>query len=272
MQTKKVLNSLKKASPTILSILATLGMVGTTVTAVRSTPKAIQLIKENSIKKYGNDSEFTKKEAVASAWRCYIPSLIIGVSTVACIFGSNFINKKQKAALIGAYSLISNSYREYKEKVVELYGEETHRKIMESLAVEKAKKNNIHAQSLLTDCNLIDGDEDIHLFYDSFSERYFESTLCRVMNAEYHFNRNFVTLSGACLNEFYDFLGIEPIKSGSDIGWAVDDEFYWVDFTHQLVHLDGGLDCYIIDYAFPPVLNFEYGYWDVLNEKYDTRE
>lgn len=273
MQTKRIINSLKKASPTILSILATLGMVGTTVMAVRSTPKAIRLIKEDSIKKHGNDLEFTKKEAIISAWRCYIPSLIIGASTIACIFGSNFINKKQKAALIGAYSLISNSYREYKEKVVELYGEETHKKIMESLAVEKAKKIDIRAHSWFSSSSLIDADDDgdeIKLFYDRISDRYFKSTLSRVINAEYNLNRNFVLGGGAYLNNFYDFLGIDPIKEGDVIGWGIDDEFYWIDFDHQLVKLDDGLECYIIEPVYEPVPECEYGYWDSLNKYADS--
>lgn len=46
------------------------------------------------------------------------------------------------------------------------------------------------------------------LFYDVFSERFFESTLTDVMSAEYKLNRE-IDLYGAYLNQFYEFLEAE---------------------------------------------------------------
>ena len=63
------------------------------------------------------------------------------------------------------------------------------------------------------------------------------------------------------MNEFYDFLGIEETKEGDMLGWAVEDEFYWVDFDHRKVELEDGMECYIIDTQFEPSTKLlEYGY------------
>lgn len=69
-----------------------------------------------------------------------------------------------------------------------------------------------------------DADEEPRLFYDSFSNRYFQATFSQVLQAEYHLNRNFALMGGFVpLNMFYEFLGIEPKQDFAGLGWWVDD-------------------------------------------------
>lgn len=49
------------------------------------------------------------------------------------------------------------------------------------------------------------------LFYDGYSQRYFESKISQVLQAEYHLNRNFAIGADVTLNDFYLFLGIDRI-------------------------------------------------------------
>ena len=108
---------LKRGSPTILTCLGAVGVVATTVSAVMATPKAIEKIRKDSLINHdGDPCGYSKTEAIKSAWVYYIPSTVIGVSTIICIVGANVLNRHQQASLSSAYALINKSYNEYKEQ------------------------------------------------------------------------------------------------------------------------------------------------------------
>ena len=104
---------LRRNSSTILTCIGAVGVVATAVMAVKATPKALELI-ENAKEEKGE--ELTKIEVVKVAGPTYIPAIVTGVATVACIFGSNVLNKRSQASLMSAYALLDNSYKEYKKK------------------------------------------------------------------------------------------------------------------------------------------------------------
>lgn len=79
---KRVGRQLYRPSPTILTVVASVGVIATSITAVRATPKAIKLLKEAELEKGEN---LTKLEIVRVAGPIYIPSALLGVSTIACI-------------------------------------------------------------------------------------------------------------------------------------------------------------------------------------------
>ena len=97
----------RKYSPMALSCVASVGVIVTAVVAVKATPKALSLVMEDSRKNHDGDPyAYTKKEAIASAWKCYIPAAAFGVSTIACIMSANALNRRQQAALTSAYALL----------------------------------------------------------------------------------------------------------------------------------------------------------------------
>lgn len=258
---KMKLQKLTKASPTILSCLAAAGVIGTAILAARSTPKALWKIREDSKEKHDGDPDaYTALEAVKSAWICYIPAAVTGAATIVCIFGANVLSKQQQAALTSAYALLNDSYQNYKSKLKELYGDEAHQKIIDSIAVEKAGNVYISAPNIIGSSSLTFDEpnpEDTRLFYDSFSRRYFESTLVQVLNAEYHLNRNYALGYGVCINDLYRFLGIDIIPGGDELEWFGSDGFWWIDFDHHKTVLDDGLEVYVIDLVFEPRLATE---------------
>lgn len=254
---KKTGKALKKASPTILSIFGAVGVVTTVVLAVKATPKALEQIEgAKEIKNRENGENLTRMERIAACWRCYIPATATGIATIACILGANVLNRRQQASLASAYALMNRSYSDYKRQVKEIYGEDAHKKIMSSLATEKVDSDHvIKAPGIMGESSLEfeDADEEERLFYDSFSGRYFTSTISKVLQAEYHLNRNFAINGGEIpLNHFYELLGIAGIPEGGSIGWFVNDDMYWVDFDHSKVILEDGLECYIIDMVYTP--------------------
>lgn len=206
--------------------------------------------------------ELSKWETIQVAAPTYIPAVLLGTVTVTAIFGANILNKRSQASLASAYALLDQSYKEYRSKLKELYGEETHKNIMDSITLDHAENVSITCGSLysLETCNLSIEENSGRpiLFYDAFSKRYFEKTIEQVLNAEYHINRNCVLASGVTVNEFYEFLGLSRIDGGDDLIWMPCDAYLWIDFNHRKVQLEDGLQCYIIEMMFEPMLEEEY--------------
>ncbi len=252
---KGIVGFIKKNSSTILTCAGAAGVIATSVMAAKATPKAMRLIETAKADK---GEELSKNETIKIAAPVYIPAAVMGTLTISCIFGANILNKHEQAAITSAYALVSNAYREYKNKTREICGEETHKKILESIAAEKSKNVYIYAGSYVGSTSLVfeDSGEEERLFYDSFSGRYFQSTISKVLIAEYHINRNYVLGASPSLNEFYEFLGLETTEFGESVGWhdeCYDSGVYWIDFDHSKAELEDGLECYIIDMIFPPI-------------------
>ena len=133
MKGTQLLKKLCDNSSTILTCVGAIGVIATTVMAVKATQKAVELLKAAEEEK-GED--LTKLETVNVAGPLYIPTVLTGVSTIACIFGANFLNKRNQAALISAYALLDNSYKEYIRKTEELYGDDADAQVKEELAKE----------------------------------------------------------------------------------------------------------------------------------------
>lgn len=239
---------LKRVSPTILSCLAAVGVVATTVAAVRATPKALRLLDEARKEKGEN---LSKAECVIAVGSVYIPTAAIGFSTIVCIFGANALNRKQQASLTSAYMMLHNYHKEYRDKLVEMYGKDTDVQIRNAMAREHYSYHQIGL-------NAPDGKV---IFYDELSGESFLRYEREVMDAEYHLNRNFVLRGYAPLNEFYEFLGLPKTEYGDTVGWTTTDGYYWIDFEHRLISQDdGGTDVYIIDIIFPPDADYLEGW------------
>lgn len=246
---------LKRSTPTILSIIGSAGVIATAVLAVKATPKALDCIRHDSrINHDGNPYEYTKLEAFKSAWKCYIPSVTIGIGTIMCIFGSNALNKRQQAAMTSAYMLLDNAYKDYKKKTTELFGNDSDTLVKSAIARDKIVNDTI--PDLGEKC----------LFYEYNYGEYFERSKEEVLNAEYKFNLKFSSRGYANLNDFYELLDLPKTDFGEILGWIFCDELYgssWIDFKHELLELEDGMECYIIDMPISPII----GYMDFSSQK-----
>lgn len=238
---------LSRNGSTILTCIGGVGLVATAVLTAKATPKAMTRVEDAREKK---GEELTKVETVIAATPAYIPPIITGVATLACMFGANALSKRQQASLISAYALLDNSYKEYKKKVNEVYGEGANEHVKEEIAKDKYEDSDIKPS------------EGLKLFYDDFSGRLFESTIEKVQEAEYNINRDLSMQGYATLNEFYDYLGLVPIEGGDDLGWsaAMNFDYYWqqwIDFGHHKTTMGDDLECIMITMFSEPTLGWE---------------
>lgn len=257
---QKLKRGLKQASPAILTCVSVVGMVATTVMAVKATPRATRLIEQAEVEKslklgQGSESldgELTPLEVVQLTWRCYIPAAAIGLSTIACIFGANALNKRNQASLVSAYAMLSESYQRYRRAANTVYGEDANSKIK----AQMAKDTYVSADGYSVYSSDLDPESEKILCYDLFSQRYFTATMAAVLNAQYHVNRNLCLRGYTAINEFYEFLGIEPINHGDEIGWSMDEflegGIMWLDFENSQSVLDDGMECCVISALWDP--------------------
>lgn len=244
-QTKKFLN---RHSSTLLTITGAAGVIGTTVMAVKATPKALQLIEEAKEEK-GED--LTKFEVVKKTAPVYLPSVLVGASTIACIFGANILNQRKQAALMSAYALLDNSYKEYTGKTKELYGEQADIDIRDEIVKDKYLDYECETEK----------EGDTKLFYEDTYGGYFEATDADVLKAEMEVNRLLAFRGYVSINEYFTLLGIKDKYFDYPLGWSCDtieqeQTEYWLDFSHRKVTLEDGMECTIVSPHLNPLPDF----------------
>lgn len=242
---KTVQGTLAKHSPEILTGLGVSGMIATTVLAVKATPRAIDLIEEDSRRNHDGDPyAYTKKEAIQSAWKCYIPAAVTGTASVACLIGASSVNAKRNAALATAYTISETALSEYRNKVVETIGEKKEKEVREKVAKEKIKKKSPVQKEIIVTGN------GKTLCFESMGGRYFKSDMETIKSVVNDLNlrmRNDLTIN---LNEFYYEIGLDETDVGKYLGWDIDKGYIDIDFSSQLT--EDGTPCLVVGFLTPP--------------------
>lgn len=238
-----------KHSPAILTGIGITGMLTTTVLAVKATPKALDIIADIKERHEDDgDKKAVAKEFVKEVVPVYIPSVITGAVSVACLVGANSVHARRNAALAAAYTISNTSLKEYREKVVETMGEKKDRAIKDEIAKDKLEQDPVQNHEVIVT------KKGTTLCYDCIFGRYFRSDMETIKRAITKINRDLVTDMYASLNDFYCEIDIPPVKIGDDIGWNIDDGILDVDFSSQLA--DDGTPCLVIGYTTAPKYGF----------------
>ncbi len=243
---KGIKASISRHSPEILTGIGIAGMITTTILAVKATPKAIKLIEAEKQAKHVDT--LSPVDTVKTVWKCYIPAAMTGVSSIACLIGSNAINAKRNAALTTVYTLSEMARNEYKEKVIETIGEKKERTIKEKVDAERIKKDPVSKKEVIIT------EKGTTLCYDHVFGRYFKSDIDLINRAMNKINREIVINMYASLNDFYAELGLSPVEMGYDLGWNIDDGTIEIEPSSQLA--DDGTPCLVIDYSVSPKYNY----------------
>ena len=233
---------IQKNSPTILTALSVAGLATTVIMAVSATPKALALLEEE--KNCKEDGELTTKEVVKTAWKCYIPTAIMGTATAVCMVCSTKISLRRNAALASAYSLAETALKEYQAKVVETIGENKEKKIREEIAQDRVNKNQPNKEIFIA------GNGDT-LCLDLSSDRYFKTTIDKLRKAENELGKEMLNSMWVSLNEVYMEIGLEPIPIGYDIGWDINRDGL-VQFNLSACISEDNQPCITLDFMQDP--------------------
>jgi hypothetical protein len=170
--------------------------------------------------------------SVGKIAKLYAPSLLLGAASVACLTKSHSILTQRNLALTAAYAAVDEAFRQYRDRVVEKYGEDQDREFRYSseevdIVDEKGKLHteirvgpdtpSMYARFFdpLSDC--WDKNPEYNLIFLQCQQRYVNDML--------------IARGHVFLNEVYDKLGLDRTKAGSVVGWIVsDDNDNYIDF------------------------------------------
>lgn len=247
MDISKLLNSSKKKltdnAPEILIGVGLAGMLTSTVMAVKATPKAMEIIKEEE--EYLN-RDLSKMEKAKLVWKPYVPAAIGYCASAALIIKANNVNNARSAMFASAYKLSEKALLDYKDKVIEVIGEEKEREISD--AVVRAKQHTHPASEVIFGTGQC-------LCYDPISGRYFNSDMDKIRKIENDLNYRLMKENMVSLNEFYTELGMECSDMGFKYGWNIDEGLIEVRFTSTIT--DDNKLCLVVSFARSPRLDFD---------------
>ena len=250
---KKIFNDISekmsKHSPEILVGVGIAGMFSTVAMAVKATPKVYSMIeKEKEVRRLEEKPELTKIDIFKMAWKPYLPAAIMFGCSTACIIGANSVNAKRNAVLSTACHISERALAEYRDKVVEVIGEEKEKEIRDKVSKDRMEKDPISNNTVI----LAKGDT---LCYDTITGRYFKSDVDRIKKAENELNHILITGDYCSLNEFYDMLDIPATEMGTAVGWNVKNGLVEIYFSAQIA--DDGQPCVVVNYDIQPTYNFD---------------
>lgn len=258
-----------KRSPEILTGIGIAGMVTTTVLAVKVTPKALELIEEekraqnrallDEAEKTGSDvaaqvSRLKPIETVKVAWKPYIPAMLTGMASIACLIGAQSVSARRHAALYSAYKLSETALTEYKDKVVETIGEKKEKQIKQKIAEDKVDKAIEDIKENKT--KVVVSEDGDTWFIDAYSQIPFKSTVNKIDKAINELNRDMVVYAptGASLSDFYDKLDLPHTGYSDQVGWTLDDGPVEKDISDAIVK--DGKAYIILDFMVRPQYDF----------------
>ena len=250
---KKARASMKRHSPEILTGVGIAGMITTTIMAVRATPKALMLIDEKEIEE---NRRLSKREKFKTSWKCYVPSTLVGATSVTCLIGATSVNIRRNAALAAAYSVSEAALKEYQEKVVEVIGEKREQAVRDAVA-----KDKVESTPVVTSQVVLTGHGDM-LCFDIWGGRYFKSDIEIIRRAVHDLNEQMRSENYISLNEFYDTIDLPHAKIGDILGWNIESGYIELVFSSQIAPDSACPDtpCLVIDFRQPPQYEFDKGW------------
>ena len=259
--TSKAVMKLKKHSPEILVVAGIAGTVVSAVLACKATTKVAEILDETkgtldtihegmetgAINGQEYTNEDGKKDTVVvyaqtgmKLAKLYGPAIILGTLSITSILASNNILRKRNVALGAAYAAINKSFKEYRGRVIERFGEQVDTELKYGIKAKKfeeievdpetGKEKKVKKTVMVADPNL---QSDYAVYFDSKSRSYETNPDYNRMflKAQQAFaNDKLQTRGHLFLNEVLDDLDLPRTPAGQIVGWTKDGPDGYVNF------------------------------------------
>lgn len=257
----KTVMKLKKHSPEILVVAGIAGTVVSAVLACKATTKVAEILDETkgtldtihegmetgAINGQEYTTEDGKKDTVVvyaqtgmKLAKLYAPAIILGTLSITSILASNNILRKRNVALGAAYAAIDKSFKEYRGRVIERFGEQVDTELKYGIKAKKfeeievdpetGKDKKVKKTVMVADPNL---QSDYAVYFDSKSRNYETNPDYNRMflKAQQAFaNDKLQTRGHLFLNEVLDDLDLPRTPAGQIVGWTKDGPDGYVNF------------------------------------------
>lgn len=244
---------LKKYAPELFLAAGIAGAVASAVLACKATTKLSAIVNKaaEEIDTIHNSAEDTcladvysaadaKKDLVIvytrtglDVLKLYGPALTLGAASIASVLASHNIMRGRNAAIAAAYAAVDNSFKQYRGRVMERFGEEVDRELryaikaheLEETTIGKNGKEKTVKKTVSTVG--VDGISDYARFFDEASpcwEKDSSYNLTFLLAEQNYANDRLRARGYLFLNEVYERLGIPTTKAGQVVGWLYDPE------------------------------------------------
>lgn len=261
----KVGFQLKKHSPEILVAVGVVGTVASAVLACKATLKVNDVVTETktnidkihtavenecteagadySVEDSKKDLSLVYVQTGIKIAKLYAPAVALGALSLTSILASNNILRKRNVAIAAAYATVDQSFKNYRDRVIERFGQEIDRELRynikakeveETIVNEKGEEETVSVMKRYINPDDVSG-------YARFFEEYTrdeQGNVCKNPNWEKNGEYNLLFLKAQqryandllrakkrlFLNEVYDMLGFPRTKAGQVVGWVYDPE------------------------------------------------
>ena len=257
-------NNVRKAAPVVLSILASAGVIVTSILVAKEAESANKKIREAKEK---ND----KKEVAKAFIKGYYPAIIAGTATISSIVVGTIISKRTEMSLTATALVLDTTLRKYKDKLKEVFGDKANI-IGESISKDDYKKELERNEKKIKE--LQSGE---FLYYEEHIG-FFKARPENIESAVLSLNEEIVVKKGCyCLREFVKDSGakltgdspIDDVSFGygwyreylSEVSIQMDDYSEFNAFIHikrkPFYDANGELVYYKLTFDIDPVLDVE---------------
>lgn len=244
----------KKHSPEILVVAGVVGVVGSAVMACKATTKLDSILDETkkNVDKIHDavehpemlPEEYTEEDSkkdlaiiytqtAVKVAKLYAPAVIVGGLSITAILAGHNITRKRNVALAAAYTAIDKSFKEYRGRVVERFGEALDKELkynirskeVEEIVVNEDGTETVEKKTVeVVDPN---GLSDYARFFDDGCTGWTkdpEYNLMFLKDQQRYANDILKSKGHLFLNEVYDMLGIPRSTAGQIVGWIYDEK------------------------------------------------
>ena len=249
----------KQYAPEILLVTGIISGVATVVVACKATLKTPEIVDEakeqvdaihkiTEAQKDGlkdNEEEYTSEDrkkdlaivyvqTTAKFAKVYAPSIVLGAVSLTSILASRNVMKTRNAALASAYAIVDKTFKDYRERVVERFGEKVDNELrynVKAKTIERIEVNEdgeaITKRETVEVIDKSSVDNDIVKWYDRKCLGWEKDADLRglfLINTQRYLNDKLQAQGHLFLNEVYDALGIQRTIIGTEMGWIYDPE------------------------------------------------
>lgn len=243
----------KKHSPEIMVVGGVIGVIGSTVLACKATTKLSKIMEESkenaeqiheyveengyseeySEQDYKKDLTITYTQTAVKVAKIYAPAVILGTLSITSILAGHNITRKRNLALSAAYVAIDKSFKEYRSRVVERFGEKLDKELRYNIKNEETEEivRNDDGGEEVVKTTVEVADPNTYSEYARFFDdgcigwsKDPELNLTFLKQQQNYANDKLKRKGYLFLNEVYEMLGIQPTKAGQIVGWIYDEK------------------------------------------------
>ena len=290
---------LKKHSPEILVVGGVVGLVTSGVMACKATTKLSAILddskeqielfdkvaanpemvnEEYTVEDAEKDKKIVKVQTAVKVAKLYAPAVAIGMVSIGAIFASNNIMRKRNVALGAAYATVDQAFKDYRNRVVDRFGEELDKELRYNLKTKEIKETvedeNGKKKTVKKNIKYMDSPmpSEFAVIYDDGCAGWTkdpEDNKFFLIQQQRYANERLKRRGYLSLNEVYELLGFPSTKAGQVVGWLYDckdpnykgDDFvdfglYNVDYEPNRDFVNGYERNIILDFNVAPIIDF----------------